>query len=113
MVLAKLTGSAISKAPDGYGHSQEGWFFKTTLNCLFDCQYCYLKGAFKNDFPVIFVNYEDIGRQIMIESQKSKVISGSLPVTQWRYMSDWSDTQGFDKMLGTHEYFFQLFESMQ
>jgi hypothetical protein len=27
-------------------------------------------------------------------------------------MSDWSDTQAFDKMLGTHEYFFRFFDSM-
>jgi sulfatase maturation enzyme AslB (radical SAM superfamily) len=28
------------------------FFFKTSLNCVFDCSYCFLKGAFKNDIPV-------------------------------------------------------------
>lgn len=28
-------------------------------------------------------------------------------------MSDWSDTQGFDRLLGTHEYFFQLFDNLE
>ena len=70
LVLAKLTGSAISQAPDWYGHAQEWRFFKTTLNCLFNCDYCYLKGAFKNDFPVVFVNYEEIGEQIKIKNEE-------------------------------------------
>jgi len=125
LVLAKLTGNAISQAPEWYGHAGEWWFFKTTLNCLFNCDYCYLKGAFKNDFPVVFVNYEDIGEQIKVKSVEVRVKnlcfskwSPPTPLdkrgeTIWWYMSDRSDTQGFDKMLGTHEYFFKLFDSME
>lgn len=134
LVLAKLTGSAISQAPEWYGHAGEWWFFKTTLNCLFNCDYCYLKGAFKNDFPVIFVNYEEIGEQVRVKSEEVRVninkisldyaiaplpasqVRGemtNLKTKQWWYMSDWSDTQGFDKMLGTHEYFFKLFDNME
>lgn len=110
LVLAQLTGDAISKAPDGYGHSEEWWFFKTTLNCLFNCDYCYLKGAFKNDFPVVFVNYEDIETQIKDKNNELR-LSASQRTIRW-YMSDRSDTQWFDKMLWTHEYFFQLFDSL-
>lgn len=108
LVLAQLTWNAISSAPDGYGHADTGWFFKTTLNCLFNCDYCYLKWAFKNDFPVVFVNYEDIGSQIRVKNEELKKKNPD-QINRW-YMSDRSDTQWFDKMLGTHEYFFQLFD---
>lgn len=110
LVLAQLTGNAISQAPDWYGHAGEWWFFKTTLNCLFNCDYCYLKGAFKNDFPVIFVNYKEIGDQIIAKT--NQLWSQNNKTIRW-YMSDWSDTQGFDKMLRTHEYFFKLFDNME
>lgn len=109
LVLAQITGNAISQAPEWYGHEGEWWFFKTTLNCLFNCDYCYLKGAFKNDFPVIFVNYEEI--EDHIRKKMNELLSQNNKTIRW-YMSDWSDTQWFDKMLGTHEYFFKIFDSM-
>jgi spore photoproduct lyase len=43
-VLAKSTGDVVLRAPDGYGHNnKQAYFFKTSLNCVFDCAYCYLK----------------------------------------------------------------------
>jgi spore photoproduct lyase len=43
-VVAKLTSASILKAPDGYGHNDKtSYFLKTSLNCIFDCDYCYLK----------------------------------------------------------------------
>jgi len=65
-IVAKLTSPAITKAPDWYGHNnKQAFFLKTSLNCIFDCSYCFLKWAFKNDIPVYFVNYEDIKREIL------------------------------------------------
>jgi spore photoproduct lyase len=43
-IIAKLNSSTITKAPDGYGHNnQTSYFLKTSLNCIFDCSYCFLK----------------------------------------------------------------------
>ena len=43
-VLAKSSGDVVLKAPNGYGHNnKQAYFFKTSLNCIFDCAYCYLK----------------------------------------------------------------------
>jgi len=64
-IIAKLNSEAITKAPDWYGHNDKvSFFLKTSLNCIFDCSYCFLKWAFKNDIPVYFVNYEDIKNSI-------------------------------------------------
>ena len=64
-VVAKLIWNSILKAPDGYGHNNKNaYFLRSSLNCIFDCDYCYLKWAFKNDIPVYFVNYNDIKNEI-------------------------------------------------
>ena len=65
-IIAKLTSPAITKAPDWYGHNnKQAFFLKTSLNCIFDCSYCFLKWAFKNDIPIYFINYDDIRKEIV------------------------------------------------
>lgn len=64
IILAKQEHIAILESPDNYGFPGKSFFFKPSINCLFDCSYCYLKGAFKNRFPVVFVNYEDMQHSI-------------------------------------------------
>ena len=79
-ILAKLTGSAVLKAPDAYGHNDKtAYFFKTSIGCVFDCSYCYLKWAFKNEIPVYFLNYEDIKQEIRkVVSKRSEEITEEL-----------------------------------
>ena len=60
LIVAKLSSNAVTEAPVWYWHTKNAYFFKTSLNCVFDCSYCYLKWAFKNENMVVFVNYEDI-----------------------------------------------------
>lgn len=65
LILAKSDRLKLFPVPDNYGYPDiKAFFFVTQLNCVFDCTYCYLKGTFKNDFPVIFVNYEDIQSEL-------------------------------------------------
>jgi len=98
-------------APKWYGHTSQWFFFKTTLNCLFDCSYCYLKGAFKNDIPVHFVNYDDI--QSQIDSAITTFRQKNPSDTMRRYASDWSDTQWFDRFLDWNSEFFPFFGQYQ
>lgn len=34
------------------------------MNCIFDCEYCYLKGMYPSGNLVVFVNLEDILRSL-------------------------------------------------
>ena len=70
LIIAKLNSNSVSEAPAWYGHTKSAYFLKTSLNCVFDCDYCYLKWAFKNENMVIFVNYDDIKNEL-IEKIKS------------------------------------------
>ncbi len=64
-VLAKIKTDSILEAPKNYGHNNiNSYFLKTSLNCVFNCSYCYLKWAFKNDIPIYFLNYDEIKSQI-------------------------------------------------
>ncbi|MDP2091051.1 MAG: hypothetical protein Q8K30_05645 [Candidatus Gracilibacteria bacterium] len=133
LIIAKLNTNSVSDAPIGYGHTKQAFFFKTSLNCIFDCSYCYLKGAFKNENMVIFVNYDDIKKDI---EEKLKNISphpsplpkgegidqltvaSSLPLGEieggqndiWFYSSDYSDILGMDMFSGFCEEFIEFFE---
>ena len=88
-IVAKLNSPAITNAPDWYWHNDKtSYFFKTSLNCVFDCSYCFLKWAFKNDIPIYFVNYDDIKKQIL--DKINCVNSLPLEETEWGLIS-WND----------------------
>ena len=129
-VVAKLTSTSILKAPDGYGHNDKtSYFLKTSLNCIFDCDYCYLKWAFKNDIPVYFVNYDNIKKEIiqLVGYQDDNLDDGSrwsqddnielklhLKLDYkdkiWFYTSDYSDILWMNGISGFLEEFVPFFE---
>ncbi|MCH8518773.1 hypothetical protein LAT59_03365 [Candidatus Gracilibacteria bacterium] len=135
IILAKLTSPAISEAPPGYGHTSRAYFFKTSLGCVYSGDYCFLKGAFRTDHMVYFVNYDEIISQIdakitelqnphpsqLCSASTSKLslrsVSHLSPTRRdeasneiWFYSSDWSDIQGMDKISGFNEIFIPFFE---
>ena len=127
-ILAKLTWSSVLKAPDGYGHNNlTSYFFKTSIGCVFDCSYCYLKWAFKNEISVYFLNYEDIKKDIvekskeLIETYKEKNNDYELVLSQnldykdkiWFYSSDYSDILGMNAISGFMEEFVPFFENLE
>lgn len=105
LIIAKLNSNAVSEAPAWYGHTKSAFFFKTSLNCIFDCDYCYLKWAFKNENMVVFVNYDDIKKQI-----KDKIKTLDWNETHWFYSSDYSDILGMDVLSNFSSEFVQFFE---
>lgn len=108
LILAKLNSKAVTEAPSWYGHTLSSFFFKTWLNCVFDCSYCYLKWAFKNENIVLFVNYEDIKNQI---SEKIFDLKKSFPeMTHWFYSWDYSDIIWTDYLSDFCENFIPFFE---
>jgi len=44
-------------APD-FGHKNFA-YNALVLNCLYDCEYCYLQGMYPSAYPVLFVNHEE------------------------------------------------------
>ena len=45
------------------------------MNCVFDCEYCYLKGMYPSGNVVLFVNLDDIFDEVYKLLQKHPCIS--------------------------------------
>ncbi len=60
LVLAAKTGRRVLAAPAGYAvGGSRNYYFSHMLNCLYDCRYCFLQGAYRSAHYLLFVNYED------------------------------------------------------
>lgn len=79
---------------------------------MYDCSYCYLKGAFKNtNVPVIFVNYDDMKAQILKVVQETRnTMSEETPI--WFYTSDHSDNLAIDYLSEFTTNFFPFFDTL-
>lgn len=108
LIIAKLNSSVITKAPNWYGHTSESYFFKSSLNCVYDCSYCFLKWAFKTEHMVFFVNYEDIQKEI--HTHITQLRNNWITKDIWMYSSDYSDIQGMDMISWFNKKFIPYFE---
>ncbi len=111
LIVARLTWNALLPVPETYGYWAHAYFLRTQLNCVFDCAYCYLKGAFRNDFPVYFVNYDDIKQQIVDEVVR--VRASWYHDTIWIYPSNRTDLVGSEHIWSFHQQFVSFFESLE
>lgn len=65
LILAKKTGELIYEGAPVCQSFGNKYFYYTScmMNCVFDCEYCYLKGMYSSANMVIFINIEDIFAQ--------------------------------------------------
>ena len=60
VILATKKKNLILKAPKKFSIGfSENYYFSHMLNCIYDCNYCFLQGMFNSAHYVIFVNYDD------------------------------------------------------
>lgn len=62
LILAKKKGEFLRKgAPVCQGFGEEYFYYTSTImNCLYDCEYCYLQGMYPSAHLVVFLNLEDV-----------------------------------------------------
>lgn len=62
LILAAKTGTLIYRGAPVCQNFGNDYFYYTSciMNCIYDCEYCYLKGMYPSANIVIFVNLEDI-----------------------------------------------------
>ncbi len=52
-------------APVCQSFGNEHFYYSSlVMNCIFDCEYCYLQGMYPSAYPVIFVNIEDCFKKL-------------------------------------------------
>lgn len=62
LILASKTGELVYQgAPVCQSFGNEHFYYAScVMNCIYDCEYCYLKGMYPSGNLVVFVNVEDI-----------------------------------------------------
>lgn len=93
LILAVEHNNFIYKGSDmceDFG--EENFYYSSSiLNCMYGCQYCYLRGLYQSGNIVIFVNIEDFITRAMQESTNKKV---------YLCVSYDSDLLAFEKITG-------------
>lgn len=66
LIIAAKHGDLIYKgAPVCQSFGNEYFYYTSCMmNCIYDCEYCYLKGMYPSGNVVVFVNIEDIFREL-------------------------------------------------
>lgn len=66
LILAVNEGNLIYKGADVCEDFGNEYFYYTSsiINCLYDCEYCYLQGMYSSANVVIFVNLEDTFKKV-------------------------------------------------
>lgn len=75
LILAAKQGKLVYEgAPVCQSFGNEHFYYTSCImNCLFDCEYCYLRGMYPSGNIVIFVNLEDIFEEVRRELGKHPV----------------------------------------
>ena len=60
LILAKKIGKKLHDIPKSFSiGGGKNYYFSHMLNCIYDCEYCFLQGKHMSDHYLLFVNYED------------------------------------------------------
>ena len=110
IILAKQEHIAILDTPNNYWFPWKSFFIKPSLNCFFQCKYCYLQWTFKNRFPVFFLNYEDIQKEMInkIEEQNKRWFKWQITF----YASNYTDLLATEEISQFHKYFLPFCEDL-
>lgn len=66
LILAKKEGQLVYPGPPVCQSFGNHYFYYTSciMNCIYDCEYCYLQGMYPSGNVVLFVNLEDIFAEV-------------------------------------------------
>lgn len=107
-ILAKNDHVKLFETPANYWYPCKAFFFVTQMNCVYNCRYCYLKGCFKNDFPVVFVNNEDM--QAELKAKILEIRSSWYTDKIVFYASNYSDLLAMEGLTHFHASWIPFFE---
>ncbi len=66
LIIAAKTGELVYEGAavcQSFGN-EHFYYTSCTMNCIYDCEYCYLKGMYSSANVVIFVNIEDVFERV-------------------------------------------------
>jgi spore photoproduct lyase len=94
LILGKKRGQMIKEAPDAYGvEGEKHFYFIHAYNCIYECEYCYLQGYFNSPDIVLFLNHEDIIKEMDALNTNSNE-------TMWFHAGEFSDSLALSHLTG-------------
>ena len=110
IILAKQENIAILPTPENYWFPWKSFFFKPSLNCFFQCKYCYLQWTFRNNFPVFFLNYTDMQKEIINQIELERKNGFDKQITF--YASNYADLLATEDFSHFHSEFLPFCENL-
>ena len=111
LYLGHKKGQLVKEAPDAYGVKGEPhYYFIHAYNCIYECTYCYLQGFFNSPDIVLFLNHEDIGKEITNITNENLKLNPSQ--STWFHAGEYSDSLALSHITGEIPYYFELFKSL-
>ncbi|MCT4641114.1 MAG: hypothetical protein N4A33_02380 [Bacteriovoracaceae bacterium] len=103
LFIGKKNGMLVKEAPDAYGLGNEKHFYYVhAYNCIYECQYCYLQGYFNTPDIVLYVNHDEIIKQMQ---QKVDIYK-----TAWFHAGEYSDSLALSHYTNELEAYFEFFK---
>jgi spore photoproduct lyase len=88
LFIAVKKGALVREAPAAYGFGANDlhYYYIHAFNCIFECEYCYLQGYFSSPDLVLFVNHDEILRDMgeVVEKNPGKRV--------WFHAGEFSDS---------------------
>ncbi|MEX1099262.1 MAG: spore photoproduct lyase family protein, partial [Bacteriovoracaceae bacterium] len=106
LFLAQKKGQLVKEAPNAYGiEGEKHFYFIHAYNCIYECEYCYLQGYFNSPDVVLFINHEEIAREMQ------KVLDAHPAQTVWFHAGEFSDSLALSHITGELEAYWDFFKS--
>lgn len=111
LFLGEKKGQLVKPAPPAYGLSGEPHFyFVHAYNCIYECNYCYLQGYFHSPDIVLYLNHEEIGKEITAFAKKCHEENPDHRV--WFHAGEYSDSLALTSLSGELHHYFKLFREL-
>ena len=105
LILAKKIGKKLHKIPSSFSiGGKENYYFSHMLNCIYDCEYCFLQGKHMSAHYLLFINYEDF----FLEIKKKLKINNSQK--NYFFSGYDCDSLALDGITGVVDYFLPIFK---
>jgi spore photoproduct lyase len=103
LFIGRKEGALVKETPDAYGMGKEKhYFFIHAYNCIYECQYCYLQGYFNTPDIVLFVNHDEIIRdmqQLVDENPDA-----------WFHAGEYSDSLALSHLTNEWDEYWEFFK---
>ncbi len=104
LFIGKKRGTLVKPAPDAYGVSGDPhYYFIHSYNCIYECQYCFLQGYFHTPDLVLYVNHDEILKEI-----KSILVEHP---NAWFHAGEFSDSLALNHITNEWSQYWDFFKN--